>query len=490
MPAGPLFATVAREKNTLRLQSVNEEAARLGLHPGMPLAEARAMFPSLETAEADPAADAAFLADLAAWCQRWTPLVALDGGDGVMLDMTGCLHLFGGAEACLDIVVKSLEKQGVFSRPGLAATPGAARALSRYGSVTICPAGHELRLIGPLPVGALLCPDAVVQGLLQAGLRRIDDLFARPRAPLAARFGSGLLSRLDEALGLDFSPISPVFPAPCYLAETRFPDPVARVETIEAAILRLAGRLGRMLEDHGEGMRQAELCLFRTDGAVRRLAVGASRPLREQASIVRLFRERIIALGDALDPGFGFDLVRLSVLRVDKLGAVQKSFEEKGDADGCVAALVDRLAARLGVRRVCKVLPAERRLPEESARFAPLPAGDGPLPHWPSPRPAAEPPNRPVRLLARPEPVEAMAAVPDGPPLRFRWRRRLIAAARAEGPERIAPEWWREPKGVLPLTRDYFRIEDQSGHRFWLFRDGLFGAETVQPRWFLHGLFA
>jgi protein ImuB len=290
-------------------------------------------------------------------------------------------------------------------------------------------------------------------------------------------------------LGNEREPLNPRLPVPAYFAEQPFAEPIAREEDVLAAALRLARRLHAMLERRGEGARRLELSLFRTDGAVRRVAAGTSRPIRDPHDIRALFVERLAALADEFDPGFGFDLARLSVLSIEPLEAAQVGLgnhENPAELDR----LVDRLAARFGAQRVSRLIAQDSHIPELAAVAVPaqstLARDDPGWTAFPRYRAVADLAARPLRLLAEPEPIEAVAMVPDGPPLRFRWRRALHEVARADGPERIEGTWWSEQGGP---ARDYFRVEDLAGRRFWLFRAGLY-RDIAQPRWFLHGMFA
>ncbi len=799
---------VAMEKGALRLAAVNAPAAALGLAPGLPLADARARHPALEVSAAEPDEAARMLARLADACERYTPLVSLDGADGLMLDVTGCAHLFGGEEGLVRDLLRRVAAAGFMGRAALAATGGAAFALARFapgrGGVVV-PAEEDLSaLLAPLPPDALRLAGPAVEALARLGFRRVGDLFGKPRAPLAARFGMDLLRRLDEALGHVPTAVDYRFPPPIFCAERVLAEPVERVEDVLGLAAHLAATLAGAMERHGAGARRLDLALFRVDGKVTRLSIGTSRPLRDPEVVRRLFAEKVAALS-SLDPGFGFELVRLAVREAAPLDIRQEGFGADEDWARALDALVDRLATRFGSERVlrlelqdryvpehaCREVPAQgargwagavpalaacapgmavpeevrapplpeaaRSLPQqvlsaapgpdgmrpppaaraepmpgEMARQplavevadgvrrepelregrtgallpadppvlpfqtafggrrvsanAPVPAGPcapGRLPAWdealflvrasfragegtsgrtaasdvrraaeppfppvaeralvverepgglaggavagrvildgeaggpdekvpfppvdgalPASRPPAargsgaatagcvtfgpwalerpvsrdlfpflrendgcrpapesgtgaapghvrglmpgeggapepmddrgavpgggpEParagaqsagekaargwrgkaggaearsvpddapdlagPARPLRLLERPEPVEAVAEVPDGPPIRFRWRRVRHIVARAEGPERIAAEWWRS--GADLPARDYFRVETLSGRRFWLFRAGLYGAQADGPSWFLHGLF-
>jgi protein ImuB len=442
------------------------------------------MYPDLGVAPEDAAADARLLDRLADACQRYTPLVAADPPDGILLDIGGCAHLFGGEAALTADLSARLTGFGFAHRIAIAGTIGAAWAASRFASAPIVADGAERGLLGPLPLAALRLPAATVAALARVGLKRIVDIVDLPRAPLAARFGAALLRNLDRALGREHEPLNPRLPVAPYLADQPFPEPIAREEDVLATVERLAQRLKRALERQGEGARVLALTLFRTDGAVRRVAVGTSRPLRDPGAIRALFVERLAALGDDLDPGFGFDLARLAVVTSEPLPPEQIGLGGNEDAAD-IARLIDRLSARLGARRITRQVAHDSHIPELAAGCVPAQRG-GPE-GWDafrSFRDDADLGPRPLRLFAKPEPIEAVAEVPDGPPLRFRWRRALHEVVAAEGPERIEGAWWSEAGGP---ARDYFRVEDREGLRFWLFRAGLY-RDTAQPRWFMHGV--
>lgn len=485
----------------MRLAALDEKAAAIGLSRGMALADARAIFPSLEVLAEDPQADQALLEAIADWCDRYTPLVALDGADGLVLDITGCAGLFGGEAPLLADMLAKLCHQGFAATAAIAATPGAAFAIARFaplqrlenavhdGSGPVLGADRTAAALAPLPLAALRLDGEMLAALARLGLRRIGDIMARPRAPLARRFGRGLLLRLDQALGAVEEAISPRLPAPVHIAERHLPAAIARIEDIEWLVDRLARTLCSALERSGEGARRLELSLFRVDGVVARAAVGSSRPLRDPVAIAALFHERLAALHDDFDPGCGFDWVRLAVIASEPLDPADTSFlagagVPAGAVDAVAANLADRLAARLGGNNVLRAVARDTHWPgdDEVLQRAAAAASSN---CQAQAEPSQIPPLRPVRLFERPEPLEALAQVPDGPPVRFRWRRMLHEVAGAEGPERIAGEWWRGREAI----RDYYRVEDDRGRRFWLFRQGLYG-DAQPPRWFLHGLFA
>lgn len=487
---------VAKINNALRLTALDDAAARHGLEIGLPLANARAICPRLQVFDADDAADRRTLEAIADWCDRFTPLVALAPPDSLFLDVTGCAHLFGGEAAMLQSLRASLQRQGFAAHAVIAATPVCARTVAMMTSACVVADGGESAAVDPLPVAALGAGEAIARGLRRAGLKSIGDVARRAPAEIAARFGAAFTMLLRQALGEGDTPISPRKPPPDFMAEKRFAEPVASDLAIMAALDVLAQQLVTVMERHGKGARCLEASFFRTDGVVRIIAVAAGQPVTRVRTMQNLFRERLDALADPLDPGFGFDLIRLAASHVQDVKQEQRDLDSHVHDDDEVSALIDRIAARIGGRRIVVHLPEDTHIPERAEVTQPAQQGfeSAARAAWP-PRADGEPPLRPLRLLDPPEAIQVIAEVPDGPPAQFKWRRAVHAVARVEGPERIAMEWWR-PEG-RKLTRDYFRVEDNSGLRFWLFRDGLYGREVmrddgpmVPPQWFMHGLFA
>ena len=517
---GPPLATVTAAQGGLRIAAATPAARAAGVVPGLPLADARALVPGLRTAEADPAGDGRALAALADWCGRYTPWTAVNGGDGVWLDISGCAHLFGGETALLEDLGGRLDGLGFHGLAAAADTPGAAWAVARFagrgtGAATVVPPGKTRRALVALPVAGLRLPPATVEGLNRVGLRRIGDLLGLPRAPLAARFGETVVRRLDEALGRSDEPISPRRPTPPLRARLAFAEPIGRAEDIGAAARRLLEDLCARLERAHRGARRLELALYRVDGTVARAHIGTGRPTRDAHHLERLFTEKL----EGLDSGFGVEVMVLAATAADPLAPVQGALHTgrgmadtagAGDGDG-VARLVDRLGNRLGRERVVRLVPRASHVPERACREVsalapPAPAGAGSAGSPRSRRPGkadgaqdsetaggrpAQP--RPLHLLPWPEPIEVMAPVPDHPPVMFRWRRHRHRVACADGPERIGPEWWlEEPADAFSpqhRIRDYYRVEDTEGRRFWLYREGLY-RPGVEPAWYLHGFFA
>ncbi len=460
--------------------AVNREAASSGLGPGMTLADARALVPDLVAVEADPGGMAATLDRLADWAGRYTPSLAVEES-GLILDITGCAHLFGGEEGMIRDITARLGRAGFLAHAAIADTPGAARAAARWQGPEVIAPGGQRPVLAALPVAALGVAPATLAALARVGLRRIGDLYPIPRRALAARFGLDLGVRLDRALGIAAEPISPRRPAIPHLARLAFVDPIATAESIAAAVRRLLETVCAGLVRAGEGARRVDLSCFPVDAGCDRLpqviAIGTSRAVRAPAALFSLLQQR---LGD-IAPGEGLEVLVLAASVTERFQAVPGGLggglgEGNGGGDeGDLGALIDRLGMRLGPIR--RPVPRASWWPEHAVAWAPaLEPFTGAA--WPSDRP------RPLRLLERPEPIEVMAPVPDDPPVMFRWRGVVHRVSQALGPERLEPEWWR---GLTEL-RDYYRVEDGDGHRFWLFRVGRYQPDRPAP-WFVHGFF-
>jgi protein ImuB len=478
---------VERTQNALRLFAVDAPAAAQGLAPGMSLADARARAPDLLAAPADPAGDARLLERLAAFCDRFTPWVALDPPDALILDVTGCAHLFGGEAALRETVLETLRRRGFAARVVIASGADAALALVRFSSAEIVAPAAEEAAVRALPVRALRCAPTALTGLARAGLARIEDLAIRPPQAFAARFGPDFVAGLDAVLGRRDAPRAPVRAAPAHAVDRLFAEPLGHMAGIAAALDDLAGALAADLEAAGAGGRAFEASFFRADGAVRRIRVETGRAVRDARAIAALFREKMDALADPLDPGFGYDSLRLAAAIADPLAARQIDLAGRAGEAGEIGDLADRLTARFGADRVLRFAARDAHDPVRAAAWRAAAAGAPAKEQaWTRADPG-EPPLRPLHLFDPPHPIEALAEVPDGPPLRFRWRRRAHDVALSEGPERIAPDWRRaEPDAP---ARDYYRVEDREGRRFWLFREGEYGG-PAPPRWFICGLFA
>lgn len=481
---GPVAFTT-QSGNAVRLAAVDLLAARAGLQPGLTLADARARVPELQIFPADAHADLDWLEQLADACGRYTPSVALEPPDALVLDITGCTHAFEGERPLAANLETRMARRGVLVRHAMGDTPEIARALARFAGGL---APDERGAVRRLPVAALGLAEDAGLALTRAGLKTVGDVMARPLATIAARFGAEAATAVRRLSGEVESPIAPRRALAPITVEHRFAEPVARAEYILKQLADLAhGAAGKLAERH-EGGRRWEARLFRADGQVQRLRIETGQPTRDPLLLMRLFRERIDALADPLDPGFGYDMMRLDVVLAERLDASQLKLEGGEAATQQVAMLVDQLSTRLGRARVRRFAQRDSHIPEQAELTLPAAQSPAPSDSWPEPEPG-EPPLRPIFLFDPPERIEnIMAEAPDGPPARFRWRRTLHEVARAEGPERIAGEWWRRHDGA-PRARDYYRVEDRRGRRFWIFRHGLFGEDDA-PRWYLHGLFA
>jgi len=519
------LVTAEGARGRLVVVGANEPARTHGIAPTMALADARALVPGLDVRAADPEGDAAALERLATWGCRYTPWVALEAGTssgtgGLWLDVSGCTHLFGGEAALLEDMSRRLQHFGFAVRGALADTPGSAWAWARFGDANnpILPPDGAKDALGDLPVAALrLAPD-IVDTLDRLGLRRIATLYDLPRAALAARLGTNVRRRIDQLLGSLAEPISPQRPTAPFTARLAFPEPVGRPTDIEAALERLLGTLCVRLEAEHLGARRIAFTVHRSDNSSDEVSAGTSRPARDPRHLMRLLAPKLEHLDPAGPDGHsGVEVAVLTFPAVASFKAGQRAMPRiaasahghtrtqtptgelalkprsvHGEPD--LAALADRLAGRLGVGNVRTLALRESHWPERAAVARPV--LDGPMPD----RPALDnPPStnaaarsalpRPLRLLERPEPVEiemASEANTEDLPTVFRWRTFAHEVTRAEGPERIAPEWWLELGARNPsAARDYYRIEDRAGRRFWLYRE----VGGTPARWFLHGQF-
>ena len=553
-----------------RIAALNEAAEAAGLKLGAPLADARAHAESLQVRTVDPAADSAALRRVALWATRYTPTASpwgeANGADGFFLDIEGSAHLFGGEERLIaDLASRLQQNFGLPTRLAVAATPGAAWALSRFHAapLTVLPSGEEAAALAPLPVEALRLTPETCTALRRLGFKTVGTLLDQPRAPFAARFPAEFLRRIDQALGRTDEPLVPIVAPPVYHSLHYLLEPIFTQDAVVGLASRLMHTLVHVLTRDDVGARALRLSLYRVDGAVETVDIGLTLPTRSVAHVARLLELRLEALTAMQDAGFGFEAVGLAVTRVEPMPARQTEFNVDGhpevlarcasqsqsavadwdnrkfeigstrfrserrpglssfeghfrwppqdddDVERC-AALIDALRQRLGPHSVLQFEAVASHIPERAEILSPV-DGTAPVSAWPEP----EQTTRPLLLLPRAEPTEVTALVPDGPPRRFCWRGVTYEVAGAQGPERIASEWWRlrtlnpsahsrdadpvltdpilngaEDERQQGLTRDYYLVEDADGHRFWLYREGLYGRETAAARWFVHGLFA
>ncbi|WYK05649.1 DNA polymerase Y family protein [Cereibacter sphaeroides f. sp. denitrificans] len=503
----PPFAVVGDRQGAQVLVSVSAEAEALGLGPGQGLRDATAICPHLMTASEDPASEAAFLAALRRWAGKFSPWVAEEPPAGLMINLTGCAHLFGGEEEVLGVVEADCAGLGLTVRAAVADTPGAAWALARHAGRAMQgnrsgdaieqeahatrsrasrrrtfapPTGGPLGLISapgqlraalePLPVAALRLSEGTAQSLARLGLRRVGDLLDLPRASLARRFGQEVIRRIDQALGLEPEPVSPAGAPLHFAVRLTLPDPIGLREDVEAGLDRLLTPLCDRLKEKGRGARRVRLQAFRSDGQVPAVEVGLAQATCAPERIRPLLALKL----DQIDAGFGIDMLRLSAVETELLTGVSgKGRGPAGRPAEALADVVGRLGARLGPESVTRLHPAESHVPAKTALVLAAAWSEAAGP-WP------EPPGRRPLILFPPEPVEVAGA----PPHRVCWRRRERRIVRAEGPERILPEWWLEEPDWRSGARDYWAVELEEGERIWLF-EALGGL--VSGGWWVEG---
>jgi protein ImuB len=520
-PERPLVLALAATGG-LRIAAMNEAAENAGIAIGDPVADARAKADSLQVRAADSSADDAALRRLTLWATRYTPTASSwcrdpwneeNGADGFFLDIEGAAHLFGGEESLLADLAGRLNRFGLPARLAIAATPGMAWALSHFNAApqSILPSGNEAAAIAAMPIEALRLSGESRAVLRRLGFKSVATLMDKPRAPLAARFGDELLRRLDQALGRIDEPLIPVTAPPIYHSLNYLLEPIISQQAIVTRACRLMQNLVHVLVRDQVGARALRLSLYGLDGAVETIDIGLTAPTRNVAHVARLIDLKLDALTAMQDAGFGFEAIGLAVTRVAPMPARQidsnidrhLQLRATAENDDDIAALIDALRQRLGSNRVRQFEAVPNHIPERAEKLTEV--NDETF-QSASPRsedsywPIADDKTRPLLLLPQAEPAEVTALVPEGPPRRLRWRGVTYDIAGAQGPERIAEEWWRNPPPLSPsqtgegkewsLTRDYYFVEDGEGHRFWLYREGLYGRETATARWFVHGLFA
>jgi protein ImuB len=460
---------------------------------GNQVADARAKVGGvLQVRPADPAADAAALQRLALWATRYTPAVSPwseeNGGDGFFLDVTGATHLVGGEEKLLTALLCQLKSFGLLGRLAIADTSATAWALSHFhpSPTVVLHSGQEAAALAPLPIEALRLSSDTRTTLRRLGFKRVGALIDKPRAPFAARFPAELLQRLDQALGRVPDPLVLIAPPPVYRSLRQLLEPISTQEAIVAGATQLMEELVAALLRDGVGARSLRLALYRVDGEVEFVDIGLTVPTCSPAHVARLIDLKLERIAETIDAGFGFEALSFSVTIAERMepkqGELASACNGSDQTERC-AALIDGLRQRLGSRSVRWLKPVASHVPERAE--APC-ASAVKATVWPAPDEAR---LRPLLLLPQAELAKVMALVPEGPPKRFHWRGKTYSVVRAQGPERIAGEWWRRYRKPQP-TRDYYLVEDEAGHRFWLYREGHYGRETAPPRWFVHGLFA
>lgn len=463
------------------IHAANRIARLEGIRPGSRVADMRAICPELQVEYADEAGDHAALDRLVLWARRWCPWTVRDGNDGLILDTTGADHLWGGEAAMLVEMETQLSLLGLTARLAMAPTWGAAWALARYGPVrAICGPDEAHFKLGPLPVSGLRLDDPTLLLLRRLGLKTIGAVMDVPRLSLTRRFvKAGLqanpLMRLDQVMGRLAEPVSSVEARPVIRAQARLAEPIFDPTP---HLPELCEDLCDQLNYAGLGCRRLHLTVYKTDGDVSYVDVATSAPTCDPAHLHSLFRDKV----ERINPGFGFDLITLAAGAVEEMADKQTRLDGASEDDLHLTRLIDRLSAKFGPRAVTRPVLRQSHVPERAeAQVAAL------ADHFEET--AILPKERPLRLLDHPEEVRVLYAVPEGPPAQFVWRRQTHRVTRYAGPERIAPEWWHDRPGTR--LRDYFKVEDQTGQRLWLYREGLHeDRRGGDPRWFVHGMFA
>jgi protein ImuB len=462
------------------IHATNRTARLMGIATGARVVDMRAICPDLQVEYADVAGDRQAMGRLALWARRWCPWTVVDGPDGLILDTTGSDHLWGGEAAMLVEIEARLSLLGLTARLAVAPTWGAAWALARHGAVrAICAPDQVTAQLAPLPVAGLRLDGDTLLLLQRLGLKTIKALAAVPRLSLARRFirsalHANPLLRLDQAMGALAEPVASVDAPLPIRAEARLPEPI---QDPTHFLPSLCDDLCAQMARRGLGCRRLYLTVYRTDGEVSMVDLIIASPSRDARHLHGLFKGKL----DQINPGFGFDLITLDAGMVEPLGLLQTRLGGGDEGDVQLPQLIDRLTARFGAKTVQHPALQASHVPERAESW-----GRGATT---STDMATLPKERPIRLLPTPEEIRVLYAVPEGPPAQFIWRRQTHRVTRYEGPERIAPEWWKDRPGTR--LRDYFKIEDQTGKRFWLYREGLHeDGRGGDPRWFLHGMFA
>lgn len=474
------FAVVEQAVGTLRLAGVNASAAARGLHAGLGLTDARAVCPGIVTRMAVPERLEAFQAALTRWAERFTPMTGVDRNRALMLDITGCSHLFGGEEAMLAEVLAALEQRGLTARAAIADTKGAAWAMAHFAKGGIAPPGKVRAAIADLPVAALRLETDIVDSLAKIGITTVEPLTRMPRGALARRFGIECMRRLDQAMGAEPETLSPERAMPVFAARITLPEPIGLVSDVMAGIERLLERVCLQLEQHHMGARTVRLTVRRVDGADSQTEITLAQPGRDPMRLRALFERKVAEI----DAGFGIDALRLKAVMVEALKPAQIAQGRRETSEQRLADLVSRLGNRIGFENILRFVPADSHIPERA--FTTSAAAYSDAVGWTG-RVGGNTPLRPISMMS-PQPVHSMDEVlpVSSPPKRFRIGSVTHTLAQAQGAERLAPEWWWDDPNWRSGPRDYWQVATCEGPRLWLFCT----VAARQPGWFLHGVFA
>ena len=459
------------------ITAANNLAQAQGVDSGMVVADARALIPALQVFDDRPNLSARLLKGIAEWCIRYTPVVAVDPPDGLILDITGCAHLWGGERTYLNEIISRLKGRGYGVQAGMADTIGTAWAISRFGQESpIIDSGQQTSALLSLPPAALRLESSILERLQKLGLRQIRNFMSMPRSALRRRFGQHLLQKLDQALGQEEEAIQPVQPIVPYQERLPCLEPIVTATGIEIALLRLLETLSLRLQQEQKGLRLAYFKGYRVDGKIEKIEIGTSRASHNISHLYKLFELKL----ETIEPALGIELFMLEAPKVEDVSSLQEKLWEDtcGLEDNELSELIDRLINKIGAHTIHRYLPDEHHWPERSIKLASSPH-EKLNTTWKYNR------RRPMQLLSKPEPIDVTAPIPDYPPMLFRYKGRLHTIKKADGPERIEQEWWLDEG----QHRDYYCVEDEAGSRYWVFRSGHY-TEEKSYQWFIHGFFA
>ena len=468
------FVLASRQRGRMVIDSVSELAARHSIRKGMVLADCKAIMPELQMLASEPERANKLLGALAEWCVRYSPVVSVDLPDGLILDTSGCTHLWGGEAAYIQTIVSKFRSFGYTTKIAISDTIGTSWAVTRFGTEIIVKPGMQLNALKDLPPAALRLEPEILVKLRKLGLQRIGHFIEMPRSALRRRFGSTLPFRIGQALGQEIETILPVKPIEPYQERLSSLEPIPTATGIVLALQQLLETLCIRLEAEAIGLRNAVFKAYRIDGNIQQIEIGTGQPSRNVNHLFKLFEHKIVTL----EPALGFELFVLEATKVEPMTEEQaEMWALSTQNDNKVAELLDRVAARMGEQAICRYLPVEQYWPERSVKLA-NPLWEKPQTQWRTDWP------RPIHLLSKAEPIFVSALLPDYPPMLFRYKGKVHNIIKSDGPERIEQEWWQADG----LYRDYYCVEDESGARYWLFRSGPYNAG--QPEWFIHGFFA
>lgn len=469
------FVLASRQKGRMVIDSVSVMAAQKGIRTGMVLADCKAIMPELEMIESEPGKVSTLLNAMAEWCVRYSPFVAVDLPDGLIIDTSGCTHLWGGEVAYTEAIVSKFQSFGYTVKVAISDTIGTSWALARFGKeMSIIETENQADALRALPPSALRLESEIVNKLRKLGLNRIGDFIDMPHTALRRRFGATLTMRIRQALGQEFESILPVKPIEPYHERLSCLEPIPTVTGITMALQQLLETLCARFQAEGMGLRNAVFKAYRIDGNIQQIEIGTGQPSRNEKHLFKLFEHKIATL----EPALGFELFVLEAPKVEPMTEEQaEMWNLSSESDKKVAELLDRVVAKIGADALTRYLPVEQYWPERSVKLA-TSLSEKPQTDWRTDWP------RPIHLLSKPEPISASALLPDYPPMLFRYKGNVHNIVKSDGPERIEQEWWQADG----LYRDYYCVEDESGARYWLFRSGPYNAG--RPEWFIHGFFA